>query len=167
MAVVGDPIRQGFRIICRSSGRATEGVYRWRPNPQYTRAIIGFGTLGLAAYSWEATTLAAALVLVYALMAVAEEAWLEVRYAARISTIGQRCRAFQLAPCAQPADGTQIIDRAGPARKSIGLVYNMPLTRRLLAPGNRPTAASRVARKGRRDAEGRRVFPLPQSDPLP
>jgi protein-S-isoprenylcysteine O-methyltransferase Ste14 len=65
---------------CQASGLATEGVYRWARNPQYATAIIAFGTLGLAAYSWKATALAAALVLVYALMAIAEEGWLEARY---------------------------------------------------------------------------------------
>lgn len=65
---------------CQASGLATEGVYRWTRNPQYATAIVAFGALGLAACSWEATTLAAALVLVYALMAIAEEAWLEARY---------------------------------------------------------------------------------------
>jgi protein-S-isoprenylcysteine O-methyltransferase Ste14 len=65
---------------CQASGLATEGVYRWTRNPQYATAIVAFGALGLAACSWEATTLAAALVLVYALMAIAEEPWLEARY---------------------------------------------------------------------------------------
>lgn len=65
---------------CRASGLATEGLYRWTRNPQYTTAIVAFGALGLAAWSAEATPLAAALVLVYALMAIAEEPWLEARY---------------------------------------------------------------------------------------
>lgn len=65
---------------CRASGLATEGLYRWTRNPQYATAILAFGALGLAAWSVEATLLAAALVLVYALMAIAEEPWLEARY---------------------------------------------------------------------------------------
>ncbi|AGK58919.1 CzcN domain-containing protein [Hyphomicrobium denitrificans 1NES1] len=65
---------------CRASGLATGGVYRWTRNPQYATAIAAFSALGLAAWSPEATPLAAALVLVYALMAVAEEPWLEARY---------------------------------------------------------------------------------------
>jgi protein-S-isoprenylcysteine O-methyltransferase Ste14 len=65
---------------CRASGLATEGVYRWTRNPQYATAIVAFGTLGLALFSWQVAPLAAALVTVYALMALAEEPWLEARY---------------------------------------------------------------------------------------
>jgi protein-S-isoprenylcysteine O-methyltransferase Ste14 len=65
---------------CRASGLATEGIYRWTRNPQYATAIVAFGTLGLALFSWQVTPLAAALVTVYALMALVEEPWLEARY---------------------------------------------------------------------------------------
>jgi protein-S-isoprenylcysteine O-methyltransferase Ste14 len=65
---------------CQASGLATGGVYRWTRNPQYATAIVAFGALGLAADAWDATALAAALVAVYALMAIAEEPWLEARY---------------------------------------------------------------------------------------
>jgi len=65
---------------CRASGLNTDGFYRWTRNPQYATAIMAFGTLGIAAWSAEATLLAATLVLVYALMAIAEEPWLEARY---------------------------------------------------------------------------------------
>ncbi len=65
---------------CQASGLATDGVYRWTRNPQYATAIVAFGALGLAVAAWYATALAAALVAVYALMAIAEEPWLEARY---------------------------------------------------------------------------------------
>lgn len=65
---------------CQASGLNTNGFYRWTRNPQYATAIVAFGMLGLAAWSPEATPLAAALVFVYALMAVAEEPWLEACY---------------------------------------------------------------------------------------
>jgi protein-S-isoprenylcysteine O-methyltransferase Ste14 len=65
---------------CQASGLATGGVYHWTRNPQYTTAIVAFSALGLAADAWDATPLAAALVVVYALMAIAEEPWLEARY---------------------------------------------------------------------------------------
>jgi protein-S-isoprenylcysteine O-methyltransferase Ste14 len=65
---------------CRASGLNAEGFYRWTRNPQYATAIVAFGVLGLAAWSPDATLLAAALVVVYALMALAEEPWLEARY---------------------------------------------------------------------------------------
>lgn len=65
---------------CRASGLATDGIYRWTRNPQYTTAIVAFSALGLAANALNATALAAALVAVYALMAIAEEPWLEARY---------------------------------------------------------------------------------------
>ena len=65
---------------CQASGLATRGVYRWTRNPQYATAIAAFAALGVAAGAWHATSLAAALVAVYALMAVAEEPWLEASY---------------------------------------------------------------------------------------
>ncbi len=65
---------------CQASGLATGGIYRWTRNPQYATAIAAFATLGLAAAAWDATLLAAALVAVYAMMAIAEEPWLEARY---------------------------------------------------------------------------------------
>jgi protein-S-isoprenylcysteine O-methyltransferase Ste14 len=65
---------------CQASGLATEGVYRWTRNPQYATAILAFASLGLAAWSWDATGLAGAVVLVYAMMARTEEPWLEARY---------------------------------------------------------------------------------------
>jgi hypothetical protein len=65
---------------CQASGLATRGVYRWTRNPQYATAIAAFAALGVAAGAWHATSLAAALVTVYALMAVAEEPWLEASY---------------------------------------------------------------------------------------
>jgi protein-S-isoprenylcysteine O-methyltransferase Ste14 len=65
---------------CQASGLATDGVYRWTRNPQYTTAIVAFIALGLAADAWDATSLAMALAAVYALMARAEEPWLESRY---------------------------------------------------------------------------------------
>jgi protein-S-isoprenylcysteine O-methyltransferase Ste14 len=65
---------------CRASGLATEGVYRWTRNPQYATAIAAFAALALALFSWQVTPLAMALVTVYALMALAEEPWLEARY---------------------------------------------------------------------------------------
>lgn len=65
---------------CQASGLETTGVYRWTRNPQYATAIIAFTALGLAAWSWDATLLAATLVVVYAMMARTEEPWLETRY---------------------------------------------------------------------------------------
>jgi protein-S-isoprenylcysteine O-methyltransferase Ste14 len=65
---------------CQASGLATGGVYRWTRNPQYATAILAFATLGLAADAWDATPIAGALVIVYAMMAIAEEPWLEARY---------------------------------------------------------------------------------------
>jgi protein-S-isoprenylcysteine O-methyltransferase Ste14 len=65
---------------CQASGLETSGIYRWTRNPQYATAILAFATLGLAARAWDATLLAAALVIVYAMMAKTEEPWLEARY---------------------------------------------------------------------------------------
>lgn len=65
---------------CQASGLATGGIYRWTRNPQYATAIAAFATLGIAATAWDATLLAGSLVIVYAMMARAEEPWLETRY---------------------------------------------------------------------------------------
>jgi len=65
---------------CQASGLTTDGIYRWTRNPQYATAIAAFATLGLAAAAWDATLLAAALVVVYTMMAISEEPWLETRY---------------------------------------------------------------------------------------
>jgi len=65
---------------CQASGLETTGVYRWTRNPQYATAILAFVTLGLAAWSWDATLLAASLVVVYVMMARSEEPWLEASY---------------------------------------------------------------------------------------
>lgn len=65
---------------CQASGLETTGVYRWTRNPQYATAIVAFTALGLAAWSWDATLLAATIVVVYAMMARTEEPWLETRY---------------------------------------------------------------------------------------
>ena len=65
---------------CQPSGLTTSGAYRWTRNPQYATAILAIGSLGLAAWSWDATLLAAVLVTVYVLMARSEEPWLEARY---------------------------------------------------------------------------------------
>jgi protein-S-isoprenylcysteine O-methyltransferase Ste14 len=65
---------------CQASGLETTGIYRWTRNPQYATAILAFVALGLAAWSWDATLLAAALVIVYVMMATSEEPWLEASY---------------------------------------------------------------------------------------
>lgn len=65
---------------CQASGLETTGVYRWTRNPQYATAMVAFTALGLAAWSLDATLLAAATVIVYAMMARTEEPWLEARY---------------------------------------------------------------------------------------
>lgn len=65
---------------CQASGLETGGIYRWTRNPQYAMAILAFAALGFAAWTPDATLLAAATVIVYVMMAVTEEPWLEARY---------------------------------------------------------------------------------------
>lgn len=65
---------------CQASGLETEGIYRFSRNPQYATAILAFAAVGIAAQSWIATTLCAAMVAVYTLMAIVEEPWLSERY---------------------------------------------------------------------------------------
>lgn len=69
-------------LYCGRDGLVTEGIYSWTRNPQYATAIPAY--LGLAAASHSAAALAVAslLALCFALMAFAEERWLEAAYGA-------------------------------------------------------------------------------------
>ena len=79
---------------CRASGLAQEGVYAWSRNPQYATAIAAYSALGLATASPAPAALAAALVAVYALMAIAEEPWLEAAYGESYRTYRARVPRF-------------------------------------------------------------------------
>jgi protein-S-isoprenylcysteine O-methyltransferase Ste14 len=65
---------------CGRDGLVTRGIYRWTRNPQYATVIPVYLALALAADSLPAAALCAATILVYVLMALVEEPWLEAAY---------------------------------------------------------------------------------------
>ncbi len=67
-------------VYCGRDGLVTGGIYAWTRNPQYATAIPAFFFLALASYSAAVSAVAALLILCYALMAFAEERWLEAAY---------------------------------------------------------------------------------------
>ena len=75
-----------FRVLGRDNsygaqdGLVTAGIYRWSRNPQNAMLIVVYGCLALAADSGPAYVLCAAMMLVYALMVLAEEPWLAKAY---------------------------------------------------------------------------------------
>jgi protein-S-isoprenylcysteine O-methyltransferase Ste14 len=69
-------------VYCGRDGLVTGGIYAWTRNPQYATAIPAFLFLAIASYSAAVSALASLLILCYALMAFAEERWLEAAYGA-------------------------------------------------------------------------------------
>lgn len=67
-------------LYCGKDGLVTHGIYRWTRNPQYATAIPAYLGLALASYSLPALAIALLVVLAYALMALAEEPWLQAAY---------------------------------------------------------------------------------------
>lgn len=62
------------------NGLVTDGIYSWSRNPQYAIAMPAYAALAIAAGSAPLTILAALLILVFLLMAMSEEPWLEAAY---------------------------------------------------------------------------------------
>ncbi len=75
-----------FRVLgrdnsyCAQDGLVTAGIYQWSRNPQNAMLIVVYGALAFTADSASTYTLSAAMMLVYALMVLAEEPWLEKSY---------------------------------------------------------------------------------------
>ncbi len=69
-------------VYCGRDGLVTGGIYAWTRNPQYATAIPAFLCLAVASYSAAVSAVASLLILCYALMAFAEERWLEAAYGA-------------------------------------------------------------------------------------
>ena len=75
-----------FRVLGRDNsygatdGLVTAGIYQWSRNPQNATLIVVYGALALAADSVPAYVLCGATMLVYWLMILCEEPWLEARY---------------------------------------------------------------------------------------
>jgi protein-S-isoprenylcysteine O-methyltransferase Ste14 len=69
-------------VYCGREGLVTGGIYAWTRNPQYATAIPAYLGLAIATYSAAFAMVAALLILCYALMAFAEERWLEAAYGA-------------------------------------------------------------------------------------
>jgi protein-S-isoprenylcysteine O-methyltransferase Ste14 len=75
-----------FRVLGRNNsygaqeGLVTGGIYRWSRNPQNAMLIVVYACLGVVADSASTYVLCAAMMVVYALMVLAEEPWLEAAY---------------------------------------------------------------------------------------
>lgn len=75
-----------FRMLGRDNsygateGLVTAGIYQWSRNPQNAMLIVVYGTLAVAADSGPVFVLASATMLVYWLMILLEEPWLNARY---------------------------------------------------------------------------------------
>lgn len=81
-------------LYCGRSGLATGGLYRFSRNPQYAAAIPGYLALGIFAWSMPAVVVTSLLASVYALMALAEEPWLETCYGASYARYKSRVPRF-------------------------------------------------------------------------
>jgi protein-S-isoprenylcysteine O-methyltransferase Ste14 len=69
-------------LYCGRDGLVTQGIYSWTRNPQYAAAIPAYLGLAIASNSSTAFAIASLLTLCFALMAFAEERWLEAAYGA-------------------------------------------------------------------------------------
>ncbi len=67
-------------LYCGRDGLVTEGIYSWTRNPQYATAIPAYLGLAAASHSAAAFAVASLLALCFALMAFAEERWLDDAY---------------------------------------------------------------------------------------
>jgi protein-S-isoprenylcysteine O-methyltransferase Ste14 len=75
-----------FRVLGRDNsygaeeGLVTSGIYQWSRNPQNAMLMVVYGALAIAADSGPTYLLAGAMMLVYFLMVLLEEPWLERAY---------------------------------------------------------------------------------------
>ncbi len=69
-------------LYCGRDGLVTGGIYSWTRNPQYATAIPAYLGLAVASDSAAVLAIASLLALCFALMAFAEERWLEAAYGA-------------------------------------------------------------------------------------
>lgn len=67
-------------LYCGTRGLTTTGIYAWSRNPQYAIAMPSYISLAIASQSELLPLLVGLLIVVFWLMAVNEEPWLEVEY---------------------------------------------------------------------------------------
>ena len=79
---------------CNPDGLITHGIYRWTRNPQYAAIIPVYALLAVGADNSYTYPLSAALIAVYTLMALVEEPWLEVAYGAAYRRYCRRVPRF-------------------------------------------------------------------------
>lgn len=65
---------------CAQDGLVTGGIYRWTRNPQNAMLVVVYGCLAVAADNGPTFLLCGAMMVVYTLMVLAEEPWLEAAY---------------------------------------------------------------------------------------
>lgn len=106
-------------LYCGRDGLIAEGIYRWTRNPQYATAMPAYLGLALASHSGGALALACILCLTFALMALAEEPWLEAAYGAEYRAYRRRVARFynwRLAAALIRAELVRLGRAAGEAR---------------------------------------------------
>jgi protein-S-isoprenylcysteine O-methyltransferase Ste14 len=78
-----------FRVLGRDNsygaqdGLVTGGIYRWTRNPQNAMLVVVYGCLAVAVDGAATYLLCAAMMVVYILMVLVEEPWLEAIYGER------------------------------------------------------------------------------------
>ncbi len=89
-----------FRVLGRDNsygaqdGLVTGGIYRWSRNPQNAMLVIVYGCLALATDGGRTYLLCAAMMMVYLLMVLCEEPWLEKTYGAAFNRYCRRVPRF-------------------------------------------------------------------------
>jgi steroid 5-alpha reductase family enzyme len=79
---------------CGADGLVSHGLYRFSRNPQYASSIMGLIGTVIIADSWLTVPLAFLMSCAYVLMALTEEAWLDLHYGATYQEYRQRTARF-------------------------------------------------------------------------
>lgn len=119
---------------CQRAGLVERGVYRWTRNPQYATVIPAYLAFAVAADSAAALGVILLLVMVYVLMAYAEEPWLKAAYPGTYDRYARRVPRFY------NWRRTRAFLRLG--RRQLA-----PVPARLRAPALRHLAATNLPRK--------------------
>lgn len=79
---------------CADDGLVTRGLYRYSRNPQYVASIVGFCGLAIFVARQDVALNAGVASLVYVLLPLCEEPWLERRYGPAYADYRTRVRRF-------------------------------------------------------------------------
>src|SRR5690606_7947531 len=89
LASLGPP-----NTYCQRAGLVDRGIYRWTRNPQYATVIPAYAALAVAADSAAAAAMIGITIVVYLLMAFAEEPWLKAAYPGAYDRYARRVPRF-------------------------------------------------------------------------